>query len=194
MGGVGENFLEGAAGEVGEWAGSTGVAEKAFGGHDDERFDDFAKGLASEEVEVVGGSSGVGDGHIVFGAELKKSFETGAGVFGSLAVVAVGKEESKAGGGAPFRFGGADVLIDLGLGAVGKIAELSFPEDEHIWAVERVAVIEAENGGLGEGAIINAEGGLIFREIFERNIAGAGTKVVDGGVAMAEGSAATILA
>ena len=194
MGGVGENFLEGAAGEVGEWAGSTGVAEKAFGGHDDERFDDFAKGLTSEQVEVVGGSGGVGNGHIVFGAELKKSFETGAGVFGSLAVVAVGKEESKAGGGAPFRFGGGDVLIDLGLGAVGKIAELSFPEDEHIWAVERVAVIEAENGGLGEGAIINAEGGLIFREVFEGNIAGAGTKVVDGRVAMAEGSAATVLA
>ncbi len=194
MGGVGENFLEGAAGEVGEWAGSTGVAEKAFGGHYDERFDDFAKGLTSEQVKVVGGSGGVGDGHIVFGAELKKSFEAGAGVFGPLAVVAVGKEESQAGGGAPFRFGGGDVLIDLGLGAVGKIAELSFPEDEHIWAVERVAVIEAENGGLGEGAIINAEGGLIFCEVFEGNIAGAGTKVVDGGVAMAEGSAATILA
>ena len=194
MGGGGEDFLKGAAGEVGEWAGSTGVAEKAFGGHDDERFDDFAKGLTSEQMEVVGGSGGVSDGHIVFGAELKKSFETGAGVFGSLAVVAVGKEESKAGGGAPFRFGGGDVLIDLGLGAVGKIAELSFPEDEHIWAVEGVAVIEAENGGLGEGAIINAEGGLIFREVFEGNIAGAGTKVVDGGVAMAEGSAATVLA
>ena len=180
--------------EVGEWAGGTGIAEEAFGGHDDEGFDDFAKGLASEEVEVVGGSGGVGDGHIIFGAELKKSFEAGAGVFGSLAVVAVGEEKSKARGGAPFRFGGADVLIDLGLGAVGKIAELSFPEDEHIWAVEGVAVIEAENGGFGEGAIVDAEGGLIFREVFERNIAGTGAKVVDGGVAMAEGAAAAILA
>ena len=115
-------------------------------------------------------------------------------MFGSLPVVAVGEEESNAGGGAPFRFGGADVLIDLGLGAVGEIAELSFPKDEHFWTVEGVAVIEAENGGFGEGAIINAEGGLIFCEVFEGNIAGAGTKVVDGGVAMAEGSAATILA
>ncbi len=194
MGGVGENFLEGAVGEVGEWAGGTGIAEEAFGGHDDEGFDDFAKGLTSEEVEVVGGSGGVGDGHIVFGAELKKSFEAGAGVFGSLAVVAVREEESKAGGGAPFRFGGADVLIDLGLGSVGKIAELSFPKNKHIWAVEGVAVIEAENGGFGEGAIVDAEGGLIFREVFERNIAGAGAKVVDGGVAMAEGAAAAILA
>ena len=186
--------MESAVGEVGEWAGGADIAEEAFWGHDDERFDDFAKGLTSEEVKVVGGSGGVGDGHIIFGAELKKSFEAGAGVFGSLAVVAVREEESKAGGGAPFRFGGADVLIDLGLGAVGKIAELSFPEDEHIWAVEGVAVIEAENGGFGEGAIVNAEGGLIFREVFERNIAGTGTKVVDGGVAMAEGAAAAILA
>ena len=193
MGGVGEDFLEGAVGEFGEWAGGTGIAEEAFGGHDNEWFDDFAKCLASEEVEVVGGSGGVGHGHIIFGAELKKSFEAGAGVFGSLAVVAVGEEESKAGGGAPFRFGGADILIDLGLGAVGKIAELSFPEDEHIWAVEGVTVIEAENGSFGEGAIVDTERSLIFREVFERNIAGAGTKVVDGGVAMAEGAAAAIL-
>jgi len=186
--------LEGSVGEVGEWAGGTGVAEEAFRSHDDEGFDDFAKGLTSKEVEVVGGSGGVGDGHIIFGAELKKSFEAGAGVFGSLAVVAVGEEESKAGGGAPFRFRGGDVLIDLSLGAVGKITELSFPEDEHIWAVEGVAVIEAENGGFGEGTIVDAEGGLIFREVFERNIAGTGTKVVDGGVAMAEGAAAAVLA
>jgi hypothetical protein len=94
LGGVGEDFLESAVGEFGEWAGGTGIAEEAFGGHDDEWFDDFAKGLASEEMEVVGGSGGVGDGHIVFGAELKKSFEAGAGVFGSLAVVTVGEEES----------------------------------------------------------------------------------------------------
>jgi hypothetical protein len=181
-------------GEFGEWAGGTGVAEEAFWGHDDERFDDFAKGLASEEVKVVGGSGGVGDGHIIFGAELKKSFEAGAGVFGSLAVVAVWKKESQAGSSAPFRFGGGDVLIDLGLGAVGKIAELSFPEDEHIWAVEGVAVIEAENGGFGEGAIVDTERSLIFREVFERNIAGTSTKVVDGGVAMAEGAAAAVLA
>ncbi len=186
--------MEGAVGEFGEWAGGTGIAEEAFGGHDNEWFDDFAKGLASEEVKVVGGGGGVGDGHIVLGAEWKKSFETSAGVFGALAMVAVGEEESQAGGGAPFRFGGGDVLIDLGLGAVSKIAELSFPKDEHIRAVEGVAVIEAENGGFGEGAIVDAEGGLIFREVFERNIAGAGAKVVDGGVAMAEGAAATVLA
>ncbi len=149
MGGVGEDFLESAVCKVGEWASGTGIAEEAFGGHDDERFDDFAEGLASEKVEVVGGSGGVGDGHIVLGAELKKSFETSAGVFGALAVVAVREEESQAGSSAPFRFGGGDVLIDLGLGAVGKIPELSFPKDEHIWAVEGVAVIEAKNGGFG---------------------------------------------
>ena len=85
-------------------------------------------------------------------------------------------------------------MIDLSLGAVGKIAELSFPEDEHIWAVEGVAVVEAENGGFGEGAIVNTEGGLFFCEVFEWNIAGAGAKVVDGGVAMAEGATATVLA
>ena len=88
--------MEGAVRELAEWAGGTGVAEKAFGGHDDEGFDDFAKGLTSQEVEVAGGSCGVGDGHIVFGTELEESFEAGTGVFGALAMVAVGEKESEA--------------------------------------------------------------------------------------------------
>lgn len=53
-------------------------------------------------------------------------------MLGPLAVVAVGKKESQARGGAPFGFGRGDVLIDLGLGAIGKIPKLRFPDDEHI--------------------------------------------------------------
>ena len=85
-------------------------------------------------------------------------------------------------------------MIDLGLCAVGEIAELRFPEDEHVGAVQGVAIIEAENGRFGEGAIVDAEGGLILGKIFQRNIAGAGAKIVNGGVAMAECAAPTILA
>ena len=85
-------------------------------------------------------------------------------------------------------------MINLGLCAVGEIAELRFPEDEHVGAVQGVAIIEAEDGRFGERAIVDAEGGLILSKIFQRNIAGAGAKIVNGGVAMAECPAATILA
>ena len=160
--GIGQNFLEITLGEVGHWAGGSGVPKEAFWGHDDQRFDNFAKGLAPDEVKIVRRSGGVGDDHVVFGAELEESFETCAGVFRTLAVVAVRKQESEAGGGAPFGFGGGDVLIDLGLGAVGKIPELGFPEDQHFGAIEGVAIVETEDGGFGERAVVDAEGGLGF--------------------------------
>ena len=117
-------------------------------------------------MKVVGWGGGVGDGHIVLGTKLEESLEAGAGVFGPLAVVTVGEKKGEAGGGAPFGFGGGDVLVDLGLRAVGEITELGFPDDEHIGTVQRVAVIEPKNSGFGEGGVIDAEGGLVFGEIF----------------------------
>jgi len=161
-GGIGQNFLETTLGEVGHRAGGSGIPKEAFWRHDDQRLYNFAKGLAPDEVKVVRRSGRVGDDHVVFGAELEESFETGAGVFRTLAVVSVRKKESEAGGGAPFGFGGGDVLIDLGLGAVGKIPELGFPKDEHFGAIEGVTIVETEDGGFGERAVVNAEGGLGF--------------------------------
>ena len=161
-GGIRQNFLEAAMGEVGHWAGGSGIPKEAFWGHHDQGLDNFAKGLAPDEVKVVCRSGGVGDDHVVFGAELEKSFETCAGVFRTLAVISVRKKESEAGGGAPFGFGGGDVLIDLGLGAVGKIPELGFPKDQHFGAIEGVAIVETEDGGFGERAVVDAEGGLGF--------------------------------
>ena len=165
-GGIRKNFLEGAAGQIGDRAGGARVPQESFGGENDEGLDDFSERLAADEVKVVGWGGGVGDGHIVLGTKLEESLEAGAGVFGPLAVVAVGEKKGKAGGGAPFGFGGGDVLIDLGLRAVGEITELGFPDDEHIGAVQRVAVVEPKNGGFGEGGVINTEGGLVFGEIF----------------------------
>ena len=118
--------------------------------------------MAAEEVEVVGGGGGVGDDPVVLGAELEEALEPGAGVLRPLAVVAVGKKESNVGGDAPFGFCGGDVLVDLGLGAVGEIAKLSLPENEHVGAVEGVAVVETKDGRLGEGGVIDAEGDLVL--------------------------------
>ena len=118
--------------------------------------------MATEQMKVIGWGGGVGHDHVVFGAELEESFEPGAGVFGTLSVISVGKEEGEARGGAPFGFGGRDVLIDLDLRAVGKIPELGFPKDQHFGAIEGVAIVETEDGGLGERAVVNAEGGLGF--------------------------------
>ena len=122
---------------------------EAFRSHHNQGFDDFAKCLPTDEVKIVGGCCGICDGHIVLCAKLKESLQPSAGVFGTLAVVAVRKKQSEAGTGAPLGFGGGDVLIDLCLSPVCKITELRFPDNQHLGAVERVAVIEAQHGGLG---------------------------------------------
>ena len=122
-------------GEIGYGAGGSGVAQEALGGKDDQRFNDLAEGLATDEVEVVGGGGGVSNGHVVFGAKLQETFEAGTGVFRALAMVSVRKKESESGGGSPFRFGGGDVLVDLCLGSIGKVTKLGFPDHEHIGAI-----------------------------------------------------------
>ena len=111
-------------GEIGYGAGGSGVAQEALGGKDDQRFNDLAEGLATDEVEVVGGGGGVSNGHIVFGAKLQEAFEAGAGVFRALAMVSVWKKESESGGGSPFRFGGGEILIKTRIYSIVSIHKL----------------------------------------------------------------------
>ena len=99
--------------------------------------------LAAEEVEVLGGGGYVADLDVFVGAELQIPFDSGAGVFGALAFVAVGEEESEAGGFSPLVFGGDYELVDDDLGAVGEVAVLGFPEDEGFGGFDAVAVFEA---------------------------------------------------
>ena len=49
-------------------------------------------------MEVVRGGGGIGDDPVVLGAKLEEALEPGAGVFRTLAVVAVGKKKGDAGG------------------------------------------------------------------------------------------------
>ena len=69
---------------------------------------------------------------------------------GSLAFVAVGQQQHKAGGKAPFVFAGAEELVDDDLRAVHKIAELRFPEDQSFGIIAGKAIFEAHAGGFRE--------------------------------------------
>ena len=71
--GVGQYFLECATGEVGYGTGGTGIPEEAFRSHHNQGFDDFAKGLPTDEVKIVRRCCGICDGHIVLRTKLKES-------------------------------------------------------------------------------------------------------------------------
>ena len=144
-------------------------------------------------MEILRGGGDVADLHVLLGAELKKTLESGAGVLGSLSLVAMGKEHDERTGTQPLGLRGADELVDDDLGAVGKVAELGLPHAEHLGIIHRIAVVEAEHGGLGEGAVVDAEAGLVGSKVLQRDVALAGLLVVEDGVAVAEGAAATVL-
>ncbi len=194
VGFVVEDFLEGGvAGEVGGGGDGFRETQHGLGSHDDERLPERPFELTAERVEVLGRGSEVTDLHVGLGAELEEAFESGAGVFRALAFVAVGEEERDAGGLLPFGFGGGDELVDDDLGTVHEVAELGFPEDEHFRGAETVAVVETEDGGFAEERVVDAEGGLSFREVLERHPAVAVFGIVEAGVALAEGTAADVL-
>ena len=136
----------------------------------------------------------VTDLDVVFGAGLQETLEASAGMFGTLTFVAVRQKQNDATGPLPFRFCRNDELIDDGLGAVGEITKLRFPQAKHVGVIERVAVIETEHGRLRKKTVVNADPRLLFRQMHERDVGFARFGVIKNGVTRAERSARTILA
>src|ERR1700722_6139224 len=104
------------------------MAKHALGSEDDQRLAPVAQGLAAQQMEILCGVRRLRDLDVVLGSELKEALDAGAGMFRSLAFVAVGQEQDDAGEQVPLGLAGADELVDDGLGNVDEVAELSFPE------------------------------------------------------------------
>ena len=155
--GLGHDREEARAREVGDGRERVGVAEHALRREDDQRLAPLAQRLAAQQVEVLRGGRGLADLDVVAGGELQVALDAGAGVLGALAFVAVREQERDAAEQSPLVFGGGDELVDDDLRAVGEVAELRFPQDERFGVVAAVAVLEAQDAGLGEDRVVDAE-------------------------------------
>ena len=144
-------------------------------------------------MEVLRGGGAVGDAQVVLGGELQVALQPAAGVLRPLPLVAVGQEEDQRRLLAPLGARGGDELVDQDLAGVGEVAELRLPEDQRAGGVDAVAVLEAERGGLGEGAVVDREGGARLGQRLERGVRDAGVRVVEDEVALAEGAARGVL-
>ena len=91
-------------------------------------------------------------------------------MLGPLALVAVRQEHHETRHAAPLVLAARDELIDDHLRAVGEVPELCLPNDERPRVGGRVAVLEAEDGRLGEGTVHDLEDVLL---------AGDGDKLAD---------------
>ena len=110
----------------------------------------MAQGLTAQQMKILRGVRGLRDLDIVLRGELQEALDAGAGVFRSLAFVAVGQKHHEAGEQAPLGFSGGNKLIDDGLRDVYEISELRFPQNQGLRIVAAVAVFEAEHAGLGK--------------------------------------------
>ena len=129
------------------------MAQHAFWRENDQRLAPRAARLPSQHVEVLRRSGGLADLHVVFGGELQEAFESRARMLRSLAFVAVGQQHHDSRREIPFVLASADELIDDHLGAVGKISELSFPEDKRIGKIAAEAELEPHDGGFRERGV-----------------------------------------
>ena len=125
------------------------VPQQALGRHHDQRLAELAADLPPQQMEILRRGGRDRDLDVLLGAELEEPLQPRARVFRALSFVAVGQEHHQAAGPSPLRLGRGDELVDDHLGAVGEVAELGFPHDQHVRLVERVAVIEAEHGRFG---------------------------------------------
>src|SRR6267142_5917522 len=129
------------------------MPQQTFWRHDHERFAPGADCLTPQAMEILSRRCRINDLHIVFGAEMQKSFETRAGMFGTLAFEAMRQQQNETAEAFPFVFGAGDELIDDRLGRIPEIAKLSFPENQPVRIVEAEAVFETQDSGFRKQAV-----------------------------------------
>ena len=168
--------------------------QQALGRHDDERPARTARGLAAQQVVELRRRRDVGDAEVVVGRELQEALEPRRGVLRPVALVAVRQEQREPRGHAPLGAARRDELVDQHLRAVGEVAELGLPDHERVAPRDRVAVLEAEAGRLGERRVVHLEARLGVGEVLHRRVALARVHVVQHEVAVRERAALGVLA
>ena len=174
---------------------SQGTAQQALGAHQHEGFAEIPFHLPAQQVEVLARSGQVADLHILFGAELQKALEVGAGVLRPLPFVAVGQEQHQSAGALPFGFRCGEKRVDDHLGSVGEIAKLGLPDHEGSGRVQGEAVLKSQDGVLRQGTVVGEEASLVVGQMVQRHVGKglAALRVPPGGVALAEGAPLAVL-
>src|SRR5262249_33667199 len=147
--------------------------------------------LPAEHVEQLRGRGQVADLDVVARGELEEALDARTRVLGTLALVAMRQEEYEARQAKPLVFRGDDELVDDDLGCVREVSDLRRPEDERIRTIETVAVLEAEDAGLRERAVMDLE--ATRAELRERSVLEPRRCIEQRRVAVREGPAPCVL-
>src|ERR1700758_3324870 len=144
-------------------------------------------------MKILGRRRQIANLDIILCAKLQKSLKSCTGMFRALTFVSMRKEQNDAARSLPFRLRTDDKLIDHHLGAIHEIAELCFPEAEHVRIVHRISVVEPQNGSFGKHAVINAKTGLALLQVRQGNEPVPSNRIKKNRLPLTEGSPPAIL-
>ena len=158
--------------------------EANLGGRDHQRLAIVAEHLPAQNVEVVGWGGALGHlevdvltrqvvelstrGVVCLRVHiLEEALHVAGRVLGSRTIEAMGQEQDQAGLSQPLRLGAHEVLVNDQLCRVVEIAKLSFPEDEVLRALHRVAVLVPHRAQLAQICVeeLHAASGILSHEV-----------------------------
>src|SRR5438105_7694652 len=184
---AGQDTLEGSVGAFVQRRDDFGMAEQTFWSHDHERLAPGPERLPPQAMKILCRSGRINDLEVVAGSQVKETFQSGAGVLWTLALVPVRQEQDQAAEPLPFVLGAGDELIDDRLRRIPKISVLSLPHDQAIRKIKTVAIFESKNAGFRKGAIENFNGRLLRGEVLEGRIGVPVLVIVEDPMTLAEG-------
>ena len=162
--------------------------------HERQRIGVEQQRLAAQHMEVLRGGRAVDDAHVEVGGELQEALDAGARMIRALALVAVRQQQHERRRQAPLGAARHQVLVEDGLRAVDEVAVLRLPQHQPLRLLQVVAELEAEHGQFRQRAVVDLERRPRLRQPLQRHVPVAGDRVVQHGVAVAEGAALDVLA
>ncbi len=144
-------------------------------------------------MEILSRRCRLRDLDIVFGRQQQESLQAGAAMLGTLTFEAVRQQQHQSAEAPPLVLGAGDELVDDDLTDVPEVAELRFPRHQGFWVVERIAVFESQHASFAERAVDDVDAGLIGSQVLQRHVLVVVFRIVQYGVALAEGTAFAIL-
>ena len=149
-------------------------------------------------MEDLAGRGGLHDLHIGVGRQLHEALQARRAVLRPLPFVAVRQHEGQAIDAAPFDFAGCDELVNHHLRAVGKVAELCFPNHQGVGVVRRVTVFKTEHRLFRQDGVDHRERRLAFCGVLQGHVVALvpafAVLVMDHRVAVREGATPAVLA
>jgi len=128
--------------------------------------------------------------------QLKESLQSGGGVLGTIAVIAVRQEHDQSILNVPLGLSRDDFSINHNLGSIGKISELSFPETESVGVGLGVTILESKDSVLGQVRASSDEvsdATSVGDDRVDRDVRAISVLVEDVGVSVGESSSFNIL-